>query len=269
MIDEERQDQRAKRNRIEDHRRQDVAKALRDSGTSTPTSGPGSMTMNGTEYVAVTPASTARGGALHPSLPTRPGFDIVPKEEPVVKGKKMSASQREAAALNAGKNAMLEAQGSNKDVFENRKKIRMANLSAAQLLKAELEGGGDDEDDVKPVELEVEDEKEEMAPEDANAILAEQAEDEGVDEELVAPPVAKDEDIENGDAGAADGPNTESRGTKRKVEEREEKDEIEKEEEDEEDELEAPPDIEADQPVSKKKLKVNSDGTVDYEDEVR
>ena len=235
------------------------------------------MTMNGTEYVAVTPATTARGGALHPSLPTRPGFDIAPKEEPVAKGKKMTASQREAAALNAGKNAMLEAQGSNKDVFDNRKKIRMANLSAAQLLKAELEGGVKEEDttDTKTVELDVEDEKEEMEVEDAKAIMAEQAEDEGVDEELVAPPVTKDEDVENGDASAVDDVSAPSRGTKRKVEERDEKDEIAEEvavvaaDEDVEVDLEAPPDVEADQPVSKKKMKVNPDGTVDYEDEVR
>jgi len=246
------------------------------------------MVMNGTEYVPVQPAATARGGALHPSLPTRPGFDIAPKEEVVPKGKKMSAAQREAAALNAGKNSLLEAQASNRDVVENRKKIRMANQSAAQLLKAELAGDSSPAENAateEKVEIEVEEEKEEMTKPDAQAVLDEQAEDEGVDEEVVQPPVAV-ADEENGMDGvegssAAPATSKSSRGTKRKIEEREDAEEnaegdaasesgSSSSSSSSESETEAPPDVEADQPVSKKKLKVNPDGTVEgYEDEVR
>ena len=279
-VDEERQEQRHKRQRIEDHRRQDEAKARRESGLNTPTNGaPGQMTMNGTDYVAVTPAATARGGPLHPSLPTRPGFDIVPKETNVPKGKKMTPGQLEAASLNAGKNALLEAQASNQDVVENRRKIRMANLNAAQLLKAELAGETPAEDATESVEVEVDgEEKEEMSAPDAQAIKDQQGEDEGVDEEIVPPRVIADGDdgaeavaseaLElNGDQGAELEKPEESRGIKRKAEEQIES---ESSSSSEEEEAEAPPDVEADQPVSKKKLKVNPDGTVEgYVDDVR
>jgi len=243
--------------------------------------------MNGTEYVPVQPAATARGGALHPSLPTRPGFDIAPKEEVVPKGKKMSSAQREAAALNAGKNSLLEAQASNRDVVENRKKIRMANQSAAALLKAELLGDSAPAENAtteEKVDIQVEEEKEEMSKPDAQAVLDEQAEDEGVDEEVVQPPVAVADEEEGMDGVEGHGvpaASKPSRGTKRKIEEREDVNEIGDGDDAASDsgsssssssdsEVEAPPDVEADQPVSKKKLKVNPDGTVDgYMDEVR
>jgi len=62
-------------------------------------------------------------------------------------------------------------------------------------------------------------------------------------------------------------PQGEPKGHKRKVEEVEAEDE---QVEDGDDGLDAPPDIESDQPASKKKLKFNADGTVDgYEDDVR
>lgn len=255
--------------RIEDHRRQDEAKARRESGVNTPTNGaPGTMQLNGTEYVAVTPANTQRGGPLHPSLPTRPGFDIVPKEEVASKGKKMSASQREAASLNAGKNALLEAQGSNLDVVANRKKIRMANLSAAQLLKAELAGEDESKEDTVEVEVEGE-EKEEMKVDDLKAIKDEEAEDEGVDEEIIPPVVAVEESEEQEmpvDESVA-GDNKPARGTKRKADEREGDEDGSAEDGSD---VEDPPNPEADQPISKKKLKINPDGTVDgYVDDVR
>lgn len=121
--DEERQEHSQKRRRIEEHKRQDEDKA-REEGRN-------ALTLNGTEYVAVdNPAATARGGPLHPSLPSRPAFDLVPKEEAA----KPDDQQQRA------KKAMA---GSNSDIVKNRKAIRMANMSAAQALKAELEGSDD------------------------------------------------------------------------------------------------------------------------------
>jgi 5'-3' exoribonuclease 2 len=64
--------------------------------------------------------------------------------------------------------------------------------------------------------------------------------------------------VENGNA-AVETP----RGKKRKMNDTGD----EEDEEDEEDE--APPNPDADQPIPKKKLKVNANGTVDYEDEVK
>lgn len=256
--------------RIDDHRRQDEAKARRESGLNTPAEGaPGTMQMNGTEYVAITPASTQRGGPLHPSLPTRPQFDIVPKEEPAgTKGKKMTAAQREAASLNAGKNSLLEAQGSNSDIVANRKKIRMANQSAAELLKAELAGETPSIKD-ETVEVEVEgEEKEEMQVDDFKALQDEQAENEGVDEEIIPPPVTVEENVEEEmpQSDIADEDSKASRGKKRKAEERDE----EVASNGDASEVEDPPNPEADQPVSKKKLKINPDGTVEgYTDDVR
>ena len=256
------------------------------------------MQLNGTEYVAVTPATTARGGALHPSLPSRPVFDLVPKEDVVAAkpggdvaiakpGKKMTASQREAESLKAGPSAIAAMQGSNADIVKNRREIRMANMSAAQSLKAELNGGEAGEDGIEPPSVErVEDEeKEQMAPEDAKAILEEQAEDEGLSEEVVpsavridedegeasvplagAEKMEQDEEVGNGiEATVEELPSASgsSRGIKRKAEEVEGDMAA-------NNETDAPPTIEADQVVPKKKLSVNPDGTVEgYVDDVR
>jgi 5'-3' exoribonuclease 2 len=239
------------------------------------------MQLNGTDYVAVNPSATARGGALHPSLPSRPGFDIVPKEEVGSDSqKKLTPAQKrekEAEAMKRGV-ANMEADSA-VDVVRNRRAIRMANMSAADRLRAEMNGetfdGEDQGEDTVKLEREDEDEKEEMEPEQAKEVLEAQAEDEGVDENIVEPALGTDED-EGEDAVPLEGEIGErkltkaerkaARGHKRKVEEVEE----EEQEEDGDDGLEAPPDIESDQPASKKKLKFNADGTVDgYEDDVR
>jgi 5'-3' exoribonuclease 2 len=286
-LDEERQESREKRRRVDEHRRQDDAKAAREGVTHV---------LNGQEYVAVTPTNTARGGTLHPSLPSRPGFDLVPKDEvakpPAGKQKKMTAAQREAEALKVGPEAIMAMQGSNKDVVENRKAIRMANLSAAQMLKAELEGDGEatgdvsinedaQEDGTQPTTVEnaEEEEKEQMGNDEAEAALDAQGEDEGVDADVVQSAVQDgvdgeaevskhgDEEMPEDDEDAEGEEDTAPRGTKRKAEEAE--DELENEIAND-DGIEDPPDIEADQPVSKKKLKVNPDGTIDgYVDDVK
>lgn len=69
---EERQDRNEKRRRTEEHDRQDRQRAAKNGGLS----------LNGTDYVQV-PASNAKGGRIHPSLPSRPGFDVKPIEEVV------------------------------------------------------------------------------------------------------------------------------------------------------------------------------------------
>jgi 5'-3' exoribonuclease 2 len=220
------------------------------------------MQLNGQEYVTVDPSKTARGGAMHPSLPSRPAFDIVPKEE-VVEKKLNPAQKREKEAENMKRGVANMDAESSVDVVRNRRAIRMANMSAADRLRAEMNGetvdGEDEGDETLKLENKDEEEKEELDPEQAKEALEEQAEDEGADEQLAEPALAEDADeLVEGDM---------PKGHKRKVEEVEEEDEdlIEGD-----DGLDAPPDIESDQPASKKKLKFNADGTVDgYEDDVR
>jgi 5'-3' exoribonuclease 2 len=291
----------------------------------------------------VTPAATARGGALHPSLPQRPGFDLVPKEEaeavgdakaataaggaaaaaPSPPGKKLNKTERAAEAIKQGREQGLAAlQGSNEDIVKNRRAIRMANLSAAEKLKAELEGRATIADGEKSgpetvVMQRTEDEEQvEMTREEAREVLEEQGEEGGVDEEIVPREIQPDsEDGEaevdrpgsepmeaeteteppsrasrvdgtteaDGDVGDVEvvgetetqteaervegkrGKKKGKRGKKRKYDEAEEDLTSSSESE-----SEAPPDIEADQPVPKKKLKFNPDGTVEgYEDDVK
>lgn len=287
--DEERQENNAKRRRIEDHARQDRAKAARDNGRPVPSEG--TMQLNGQDYVAVTPAATARGGPLHPSLPQRPTFDTVPRE---------SVSGAVSAALH----------GSNDDIIRNRREIRMANMSAAQMLKAELEGAApptsEPEASLETVTVEKteDEEKVQLSLEDAQDIVEKQGEAEGVNEEVAVsavrlngeeggtetlPPADEEmpedaaeddaEDVAEDDVGdgetavgeSADGTEGLTKRQRRLNRKRKRQEEEEDEEdEDDDDDAEAPPDEEANQPVSKKKLKVNPDGTVEgYVDDVR
>nr|XP_019049627.1 5'-3' exoribonuclease 2 [Kwoniella bestiolae CBS 10118]OCF28557.1 5'-3' exoribonuclease 2 [Kwoniella bestiolae CBS 10118] len=246
--DEERQEHHTKRRRIDDHRRQNEAKG------------------NGG---AVQPAATARGGPLHPSLPTRPQFDLVPKEEA---DKKQSEAVKKAMSNTA----------SNSDIVKNRRAIRMANLNAAEALKAELLG--DDEPETVTVENTEDEEKEQLPLEEAREVLEEQGEDEGVDEEIVQPAIVSDEDEGEAPIGdetiELDEGESPTRPNKRKRTKGDDEDEEENGDEedddssssssDDDDDDDAPPNPEADQPVPKKKLKVNPDGTVEgYEDDVK
>lgn len=276
--DEERQEHSQKRRKIEEHKRQDEDKA-REEGRN-------ALTLNGTEYVAVdNPAATARGGPLHPSLPSRPAFDLVPKEE-VAKPDDQQQRAKKAMA------------GSNSDIVKNRKAIRMANMSAAQALKAELEGsddvnigdkkaiaqeGKEEDEAVVTVERTEDEEKEQLTKEEARGILEEQGEKEGVDEEIVPPAIQTDEDEGGapvGDATMAENddsvttnddedPTHIPRKRKRGDSDGDKESNEEDEDDDEDDDDDAPPNPEADQPIPKKKLKVNADGTVDYEDDIK
>lgn len=234
------------------------------------------MQLNGQEYVAVEPSSTARGGALHPSLPTRPQFDIVSKEE---------AGKDQA---NAVKKAMSNT-ASNSDIVKNRRAIRMANLNAAEALKAELLGDGDEDKEIATVTVEntEDEEKEQLTSEEAKDVMEKQGEDEGVDEEIVEPALKNDED--EGEAPIGDETieldqndieESPARPNKRKRTKRDNEDDDDENGDNDDgsssssssddDDADAPPNPEADQPIPKKKLKVNPDGTVDgYEDDVK
>lgn len=297
--DEERQDSHHKRRRIEDHRRQGGGAPAQAQNPREPSDKPvpGSMQLNGQEYVTVTPQQTSRGGQLHPGLPSRPNFDIVPKANVDDKSSEGNSDLKQGIAALGG---------SNSDVVKNRRAIRMANMSAAQALKAELEGGasiadvGADEEADKEiptttVENTEDEEKEQLAPADAANVLEQQAQDDGVDQDVVPAAIQTDED--EGEAGAAitaadenmvdenevagDGTATprsakESKKRKRNVgdsngdEENAEDNADGSSSDSDSDDNEAPPNPEADQPVPKKKLKVNPDGTVEgYEDDVK
>lgn len=228
------------------------------------------MNLNGVDYVAVQ-APTARGGPLHPSLPTRPGFDLVPKDEV---GRKLTKAEQAAESMKTG---LANMQGSNEDIVNNRRAIRMANQDAAARLKAELAGVPYVEPvaaEAEPtVELERTDEEEkvELPANEAKGALDAQGEADGADEEIVPPVLEAEEPIdeaEDPEIDESDAPSRMSpvplpapgagRGTKRA---RMEADDV----------LEDPPNPDADQPISKKKkLKFNSDGTVEgYVDDVR
>ncbi|WVO15446.1 5'-3' exoribonuclease 2 [Cryptococcus depauperatus] len=270
--DEERQEHSQKRRRIDEHKRQDDEEA-REKGV---------MNVNGTEYVAVSnPAATARGGALHPSLPTRPSFDLVPKNE-VEKTQSNNEDDKVKRAM----------AGSNSDIVKNRRAIRMANMSAAQALKAELDGDLNDTE----VDLDQDEEAKEQKGTDKEkssislkqtqsngeerAIKQETQEKQSNSEDVVnsmpvfinknesQKEVPEDESVvadvdTNTENAAIDGEedSTIVPHKRKRSEDAEEND-------DEDNDAEVPLNSE-NQPDSKKKLKVNADGTVDYTDDVR
>lgn len=222
---EERQDRNEKRRRVEEHRHQDNQKAAKQAG-------PG-LSMGGTEYVAVPVPASDLPPRIHPSLPTRPGFEVLPTAE-VVKPVAPTGSDKKA------------------------------NLSAAEALKAELAASmGDDEEETDTVASVV-------APETAEAPAEAVEEDTLADEGDVDESMADDQPASDLNIPALQG--DQPRGKKRKAKKQGpglavEGDEDEDEEENDEDE--APPNPDADQPVPKKKLQVNANGTVEYDDDVK
>ncbi|ORY28778.1 hypothetical protein BCR39DRAFT_186061 [Naematelia encephala] len=221
---------------------------------------------------------------MHPSLPSRPSFDLVPKEEiasgaPASK-KRLTEHERDKLAYMPGPDAIPALQGSNLDAVNNRKEIRMANMSAADRLRAELSGDTGDADepeaaadkgdtpsaaaDAPDISVAQENPVDPSVIETEPVLPAEPA-----DEAVVAP---ADDNMNEDEGPAADeGPisaSNDSRGRKRKADEDDEDDE--NAEDADGSDVEAPPNPEADQPVPKKKLKVNPDGTVEgYFDDVR
>ncbi|KAH0587221.1 hypothetical protein H2248_006029 [Termitomyces sp. 'cryptogamus'] len=117
---EERQDQNAKRRKLE----QQNSKAGFTTGPS-PTLG---LTVN-----PVNPSPSVP--SAHPSLPKRPTYDFAATADSIGLG----AAPTTQSVQNVPTAAQALA-GSNRDVVANRRAIRMANLSAAEVLKAELSG---------------------------------------------------------------------------------------------------------------------------------
>lgn len=112
LIAEERQDQNAKRRKIE----QQVK-----NGDITPSAA------LGLNSGPIPPA--------HPSLPPRPNYDFAAKADSIGFGASATPESIQMAPL-----AAQALAGSNRDVVANRRAIRMANMSAAEVLKAELSG---------------------------------------------------------------------------------------------------------------------------------
>ncbi|KAJ7228938.1 XRN 5'-3' exonuclease N-terminus-domain-containing protein [Mycena pura] len=111
---ETRQDENGKRRKLEEERRKNVKPAASLSLTAHPTA--------------------PSGAPVHHPLPPRPDF--------AANADSMGFGAI-SPAQNAAQNAPIAAQalaGSNRDVVANRRAIRMANMSAAEMLKAELSG---------------------------------------------------------------------------------------------------------------------------------
>lgn len=86
--------------------------------------------------LALTASTTAPPGPLaHPSLPKRPSYDFAAKADSIGLGAKPTIESMQYAPT-----AAQALGGSNRDVVANRAAIRMANLSARDMLKAEQAG---------------------------------------------------------------------------------------------------------------------------------
>ena len=80
-------------------------------------------------------APTYSSNAIHPSLPQRPSYNFAANADSIGLG----AAPTPQSIRNAPTAAQALA-GSNRDVVANRRAIRMANMSAAEVLKAQLNG---------------------------------------------------------------------------------------------------------------------------------
>ncbi|KAG6849663.1 hypothetical protein H0H93_006505 [Arthromyces matolae] len=120
---EERQDQNAKRRKLE----QQNNKAGFATGPS-PTLG---LTVNTTNPSYPHASATS----AHPSLPQRPSYDFAATADSIGLGAAPTAQSIENIST-----AAQALAGSNRDVVANRRAIRMANMSAAEVLKAEMSG---------------------------------------------------------------------------------------------------------------------------------
>ena len=80
-------------------------------------------------------APTSSSNVIHPSLPQRPSYNFAANADSIGLG----AAPTPQSIQNAPTAAQALA-GSNRDVVANRRAIRMANMSAAEVLKAQLNG---------------------------------------------------------------------------------------------------------------------------------
>lgn len=226
----------------------------------------GKMQLNGVDMVSVNAPAPA---PVHSSLPAKPSHSVVPPAQAATP--RLPGSGSGASEVVTTKRGISVIGGSAQSILDSRRANRMAsinaNLSAAEALKRELEGGSTE---VTP------------AAETEAAVPAKDTKMEGVDEDAKGEP----DEYAEVDASAAADPDT-PRGKKRKAVEQTpvsgdapvalvENDAEDDEEDDEDadgeddDDAEDPPNPEADQPLPKKsKLQINPDGTVEYEDTVQ
>lgn len=80
-------------------------------------------------------APTSASNVIHPSLPQRPSYNFAANADSIGLG----AAPTPQSIRNTPTAAQALA-GSNRDVVANRRAIRMANMSAAEVLKAQLNG---------------------------------------------------------------------------------------------------------------------------------
>ncbi|KAF8639701.1 hypothetical protein AX17_000963 [Amanita inopinata Kibby_2008] len=114
---EERQDQNAKRRKLENQQKNNQSVTTGPSPSLQLTTSP-------------TPPSS-----LHPSLPPRPSYNFAASADSIGFGVAPTVESVQHAPA-----AMQALAGTNRDVVANRRAIRMANMSAAEVLKAELAG---------------------------------------------------------------------------------------------------------------------------------
>ena len=81
------------------------------------------------------PTAPTSSNVIHPSLPQRPSYNFAANADSIGLG----AAPTPQSIRNAPTAAQALA-GSNRDVVANRRAIRMANMSAAEVLKAQLNG---------------------------------------------------------------------------------------------------------------------------------
>ena len=98
------------------------------------------MQQKGDQTASVTPSPSLQltappAAPLHPSLPPRPTYDFAAGADSIGLGATPTVESVQHTPV-----AVQALAGSNRDVVANRRSIRMANMSAAEVLKAELAG---------------------------------------------------------------------------------------------------------------------------------
>jgi 5'-3' exoribonuclease 2 len=117
LIAEERQDQNAKRRKLDAQQKGEQAASIGPSASL---------------QLGAPPAAPS----LHPSLPPRPTYDFAATADSIGLGASPTPESVQHTPT-----AVQALAGSNRDVVANRRSIRMANMSAADVLRAELGGG--------------------------------------------------------------------------------------------------------------------------------
>ncbi|KAI5480844.1 5'-3' exoribonuclease 2 [Pseudohyphozyma bogoriensis] len=212
---EERQDRNEKRRKIEAENRKAAENRVG-----------GMHVQNGHDYVPVKPSASSR-----PGLPAKPTWETP-----------LSSEEKDAKAKEVA--GMV---GSNSDIVRNRGKLRMANLSAAEMLKAEMSDAPASKPEDKTASSknlsaaealkkqlamaddDVEEMKEEGAAPVEPVLLATPAIEENTEEVATKPLVPAAEAGE--DSTMAEGETSSPRGHKRKAEEVEKDEAVEAEEE--------------------------------------